>query len=199
MSPEGAASLEPLDLALELIDVVTEGRDVSRYVRRRIDTHREVEAYRDAIALIEAANRDADSPHRALLVGDTDLELLLRVFRRDDALSTIYEADQRGATPDTGPISDQAAALVESVWDSRVASDELLEKAAKGWRVERMAPVDRSILRIAMWELVESSETPTPVIISEAVRLAKVYSTERSGSFVNGVLGQVASVVRPEA
>jgi N utilization substance protein B len=56
-----------------------------------------------------------------------------------------------------------------------------------------MPPIDRNILRIALWELEHRPETPVAVIISEAVRLAKVYSTERSGGFVNGVLAKLAA------
>jgi transcription antitermination protein NusB len=62
---------------------------------------------------------------------------------------------------------------------------------AAGWRVDRMPAVDRTILRLALYELRHTS-TPLAVVIDEAVELAKRYSTERSGSFVNGVLGKLA-------
>jgi N utilization substance protein B len=55
-----------------------------------------------------------------------------------------------------------------------------------------MPPIDRNVLRIALWELRHRSDTPVAVVISEAVRLAKLYSTERSGGFVNGVLARLA-------
>jgi N utilization substance protein B len=55
-----------------------------------------------------------------------------------------------------------------------------------------MPPVDRNVLRIALWELRHRPATPVPVVISEAVRMAKLYSTERSGGFVNGVLSKLA-------
>jgi N utilization substance protein B len=56
-----------------------------------------------------------------------------------------------------------------------------------------MPPVDRHVIRIALWELRNRTRTPVPVVISEAVRMAKAYSTERSGVFVNGVLAKLAS------
>jgi N utilization substance protein B len=59
-----------------------------------------------------------------------------------------------------------------------------------------MPVIDRSILRIGLYELLEEEDVPTAVIVSEAVRLAKTYSTERSGSFVNGVLATLANEVR---
>ncbi|MDG6938571.1 MAG: transcription antitermination protein NusB, partial [Nitrososphaerota archaeon] len=66
-----------------------------------------------------------------------------------------------------------------------------------GWALERMPAVDRSLLRLATFELLGRPDTPTGVVISEAVELAKEYSTEESGRFVNGVLAALAAVTRP--
>ena len=60
-----------------------------------------------------------------------------------------------------------------------------------------MPPIDRTVLRIGLYELQHEPDIPAAVIVSEAVRLAKTYSTERSGSFVNGVLGHLADEERP--
>ncbi len=62
----------------------------------------------------------------------------------------------------------------------------------------RMPPVDRAILRLGLYELRFEKGTPMAVVVSEAVRLAKMYSTERSGAFVNGILSKLAVVERPE-
>ncbi|HYM68327.1 MAG TPA: transcription antitermination factor NusB [bacterium] len=70
------------------------------------------------------------------------------------------------------------------------AIDALIASAAEHWTLERMATVDRNILRMAIFEL-ETSGTPVGVVINEAVELAKRYSTEESGRFVNGLLGKV--------
>lgn len=116
---------------------------------------------------------------------------------RDEALVTLYEADQRRQDPDTAELSRRAAEMVAGVWGERGSLDEAIGDTATGWRVERMPPVDRNVLRIALWELRNRPGTPVPVVISEAVRLAKTYSTARSGGFVNGVLAKLAGERRP--
>ena len=68
--------------------------------------------------------------------------------------------------------------------------DALLEKHSTEWRVERIAAVDRAILRLAIWEL-RGMGTPPAVVINEAVELAKKYSSEDSSAFINGILGAI--------
>lgn len=70
--------------------------------------------------------------------------------------------------------------------------DGMIRKASVNWRLERMARVDRNILRIGARELSQSSDVPRAVIIDEAVELAKKFGTEESSSFVNGVLDRIA-------
>ncbi|MEK7252032.1 MAG: transcription antitermination factor NusB [Actinomycetota bacterium] len=111
---------------------------------------------------------------------------------RDEALRALYEADQRRLEPDVTGLGRRAAEMARGVWAARDSLDEAIGEAATGWRVERMPPIDRNILRLALWELRHRPGTPMPVVISEAVRLAKIYSTERSGGFVNGVLARLA-------
>jgi N utilization substance protein B len=112
---------------------------------------------------------------------------------REAALERLYEADQRRAAPDTAELGRRASELVSGVWGERESLDEAIGSASRGWRVSRMPPVDRNILRMAVWELRHHERTPVPVVISEAVRLAKAYSTERSGRFVNGVLSNLVT------
>ncbi|MEE9582744.1 MAG: transcription antitermination factor NusB [Acidimicrobiia bacterium] len=111
---------------------------------------------------------------------------------REEALRCLYEADQRGSEPFTGDLGRRAAELVAGVWAERETLDAAIGRVSRRWRVERMPPVDRNVIRIALWELRHHTRTPVPVVISEAVRLAKAYSTERSGGFVNGVLAKLA-------
>jgi transcription antitermination protein NusB len=73
--------------------------------------------------------------------------------------------------------------------------DEAVRKASTNWRLERMARVDRNVLRLGAWELLMSSDVPRAVILDEAVELAKRFGSEESGAFVNGVLDRVASDV----
>jgi N utilization substance protein B len=95
----------------------------------------------------------------------------------------------------TEPATDlpaRAQRYVDGVWHHREELDVRIGAAATGWRVERMPPVDRNILRLGLYELTYT-DTPVGVAISEAVELAKTYSTARSGAFVNGVLAQLAT------
>ena len=73
--------------------------------------------------------------------------------------------------------------------------DEIIRKASTNWRLERMARVDRNVLRLGAWELLHSKDVPRAVILDEAVELAKRYGSEESGAFVNGVLDRVATDV----
>ncbi len=69
--------------------------------------------------------------------------------------------------------------------------DRVIENHARGWSLDRMANVDRNILRLALYELLYRPDVPPSVVVDEAVELAKKYSTAESGRFVNGVLGNV--------
>lgn len=115
---------------------------------------------------------------------------------REQALESLYESELGRRPPVTDGLGRRATAMVEGVVEHREALDRLLGEKAVGWSIDRMPPVDRTLLRIAVFELLFVPETPAPVIISEAVGLAKRYSTERSGPFVNGVLGAIAAEVR---
>ena len=74
--------------------------------------------------------------------------------------------------------------------------DRLIDEAAIGWDLDRMAVVDRNVLRLAVAELLHSTDVPTAVILNEAVELASGYSTDDSGRFVNGVLATLAARLR---
>lgn len=117
---------------------------------------------------------------------------------REQALGALYSADMRGAdTVDTTGLSSRAARYATGAWEHKVELDAELSKAATGWRIERMPAVDRNILRLALYEL-RLSTTPVGVVVSEAVNLAKRFSTERSGAFVNGVLGHLVEPDPPD-
>ena len=82
---------------------------------------------------------------------------------------------------------DFANQLFEGAAREATTLDELIVKHAENWKLERMAILDRAILRLAMHEL-RTSDTPPKVVINEAVELAKKFSSEESGAFVNGIL-----------
>jgi N utilization substance protein B len=85
-----------------------------------------------------------------------------------------------------------ADAIVRGLDGSRDKVDAEITKASAHWRLERMTRVDRNILRLGAWELLEQADVPVAVILDEGVELAKSYGTEESGAFVNGVLNRVA-------
>jgi N utilization substance protein B len=111
---------------------------------------------------------------------------------RDQALAALYASDLTGVPPDTARMPGRAARYASGVWENRAELDAEIAAAATGWRVERMPVVDRNIIRLALYEL-RKGETPVGVVVSEAVNLAKRFSTERSGSFVNGVIAKLIS------
>ncbi len=112
---------------------------------------------------------------------------------REDVLLALYEHHQRGAIMTTRP---SVADRVDAIIDRLDEIDGLIEDSARNWRLGRMALVDVAVLRLATYELLADADTPTAVILNEAVELAKRFSTEHSGAFVNGVLSAIAEVVR---
>ncbi|MDQ3957539.1 MAG: transcription antitermination factor NusB [Actinomycetota bacterium] len=87
-----------------------------------------------------------------------------------------------------------AAELVAGVQQHHADIDELLAAHADRWAIERMPVVDRTLLRMALFELLWRDDIPVAVGINEAVELAKSYSTEDSGRFINGLLGRIVEV-----
>lgn len=119
---------------------------------------------------------------------------------RRDALFLLYQSEvtdqtmeelvrgqrlREGYPPDAFTVR-----AVTGVLAGRESIDELITRHATGWPLSRMAPLERTILRLAVWEMTSGS-TPAEVAIDEAVRLAKRYSTDDAGRFVNGVLGGI--------
>ena len=121
---------------------------------------------------------------------------------RERALSLLYEADAKGLPPDAllaelpVPPDPFAADLVAGVGATQAELDELISRFSVDWTIDRMPIIDRTLLRIAVFELLHHPDVPTGAVVSEAVELAKEYSTDESGRFVNGVLGSVAAEVR---
>jgi transcription antitermination protein NusB len=121
---------------------------------------------------------------------------------RERALSLCYELEVRDrdvdamladlpATPD-----EYTTELARGVEEHRDGIDAMLRKYSEHWALERMPVVDRAVLRIGCYELGWQPELPTGVVISEAVELAKQYSTKDSGRFVNGLLSRIAEDLR---
>jgi transcription antitermination protein NusB len=75
--------------------------------------------------------------------------------------------------------------------------DAALERASNNWRLERMSRVDRSVLRLAAYELLYERDIPAPVVIDEAIEIGKDFGTGESGSFINGVLNRLLHDLQP--
>jgi N utilization substance protein B len=95
-----------------------------------------------------------------------------------------------------GPVEqnlrDFSANLVEGVWQRKDELDEMIASYSTNWRVSRMAAVDKNILRMAIFELIHCPDIPVKVTLNEAVEIAKRFGTAESGSFVNGILDNIA-------
>jgi N utilization substance protein B len=121
---------------------------------------------------------------------------------RELALQILFAWDAHGSRDDT--VANQVASdnsedatsrqraidLASGAWEARAVSDQWVERIAPQWPVRRQPGVDRNIIRLAIHELT-TGQTPPKVAIDEAIELAKIYSTENSPAFVNGVLDAV--------
>ncbi len=122
---------------------------------------------------------------------------------RERALYLLYEAHSKGIEPaatlelqvvEPDELTQQ---LVVGVGNALETLDNWIAAKAKGWTLSRMPVLDLNVMRLAVYELLERLDVPTAVVLNEAVELAKRFSTDDSGRFVNGVLAAVATEVRP--
>ena len=117
-------------------------------------------------------------------------------------MGLLYEAESKDVTPAAVlrdlPLDpdEYVTDVVTGVGEHLDRIDDLIGRFAIGWPTERMPAIDRNVLRLACYELLERADVPTGAILSEAVELAKRFSTDDSGRFVNGVLAAIAAEVR---
>ena len=103
-----------------------------------------------------------------------------------------YHAAEGAATSDVAHFAGQ---LVRGVIANRERLDAVLSATSENWKLEQMAKVDRIVLRIAVYEITIDRHVPTKAAINESIELAKTFSGEEAGRFVNGILGRVAASV----
>lgn len=109
----------------------------------------------------------------------------------DDAAEVLaYHAAEEDAVP---AAVDLAGQLVRGVLANRERLDALISSTSEHWRLDQMAKVERIILRIAIYEIALQREVPEKAAINEAIELAKTFSGDEAGRFVNGILGRVAA------
>jgi N utilization substance protein B len=122
-------------------------------------------------------------------------ELVLRVLYQAEIGEFDAQASLRQVVAETRPpqqVADYAALVIKNVGEHAVEIDAAISAVSTHWRIERMAVTDRNILRLAVAEMLFSSDVPPRVAIDEAIELAKKYGDESSGRFVNGILDAVA-------
>ena len=127
---------------------------------------------------------------------------------RKQALDILFESDIRGSValdilisrdvveegPDARPIREYTREIISGVSEHRRKIDELIATYAQGWDMDRLPAVDRSILRIGIYEIIWANQLPDAVAIDEALTLAKELSTDESAGYIHGVLGKIASI-----
>jgi transcription antitermination protein NusB len=130
-----------------------------------------------------------------------------RTRARGVALQALYEIDVAGHTPLIviqerlveadldAELSEFAAQLVAGIWPMVDTLDAFIAENAPEWPLDQVAAIDRNILRMALWEFAVYGKTPLKVAINEAVELAKVYGSDSSSRFINGVLGSLSTRV----
>ncbi len=102
----------------------------------------------------------------------------------DKALENIFESEKF-----IEETKEFAKTLANGAWGAREKTDKIIGELSSEWSLERIADVDKSILRLAIFELKNMKETPRSVVINEAIELAKRFSGEESSKFINGILG----------
>jgi len=106
----------------------------------------------------------------------------------DRIITTFWESVE---TPETPEVIEFANALATGTIDQVEKIDVLLQRHAEHWRLDRMAGVDRNLLRLATYEFLDDAKIPKAVIINEAIEIARRFSTQESPQFINGILDSV--------
>lgn len=128
-----------------------------------------------------------------------------RTKARAVALQVLYELDQSDHPPgdviaqrlEEAPLEDKLCGFVEEiiygVLPLKPVLDDVISKYAPDWPFDQVAIIDRNVLRIALWEMLFSKDTPVKVVINEAIELGKMYGADSSPRFINGVLGSLVT------
>ena len=126
----------------------------------------------------------------------------VRSTARERAVHFLYEAESRSlpvaqiVSGQVLVVDDLVLQLTTGVATRQLEIDEMIVEYSHTWTIQRMPAIDRNVLRLAIYELLDRQDVPVAVIINEAVELAKRFSTEESGRYVNGLLSAIAKKVR---
>ncbi len=128
-----------------------------------------------------------------------------RTKARSVALQALYEIDVTGHPPGRvwqervaesdldNSLAEFSRQIINGIFPLTTILDQFIAEHAPEWPLDQVAIIDRNILRIALWEIVVYGDTPIKVAINEAVELAKIYGSDSSARFVNGVLGSLVN------
>lgn len=133
----------------------------------------------------------------------------LRRKSRELALQCLYQIEQGGNTEGTvedmkvhfdvnAKAAPYAQELVSGIQEHRNDIDALIENNSKNWRLNRMAVIDRNVLRIATYELVYKRDIPGSVVIDEAIEISRRFSTDEAPSFINGILDPICRMTEAQ-
>ena len=115
-------------------------------------------------------------------------------IRKSDALAIIETRLNSSEEAELPPVREYTKILVSGVTENKRKIDELIATYIQGWDIDRLAAVDRNILRIAIYEILFADDIPDAVAIDEALVLAKDLSTEESAGYIHGVLAKITSI-----
>jgi len=131
---------------------------------------------------------------------------------REVALQVLYQLEQNTGMPPEDvqrflarrllgdkPLCEFTEGLIAGIKEHQPRLDELISQVAENWRIDRMAAIDRNILRLGAYEMLLRPEVPAKVAINEALELAKRYSTAQSSRFVNGILDRLLQTQASES
>ena len=129
---------------------------------------------------------------------------------RECALQILYQMDVSGTAEDEAlasywqcfehpeEVAEFAGELVRGVSGHRAEIDQLIQDSSRHWKLDRMARVDRNILRLAVYELLHHPEIPKKVTLNEAIEIGKRFGSEDSSAFINGILDNICLTVAKE-
>ncbi len=116
------------------------------------------------------------------------VQMLFQADLGEAGMEEVIEAFPRDQVPAGGDVFSYATRLARSTWLHLERINALIQEQADHWRLERMAPLDRNILRLAVAEFLLEEDVPKLVVVDEAIELGKTLGNEKSGAFVNGIL-----------
>lgn len=133
--------------------------------------------------------------------------MISRRMARQAALEVLYQIEVSDALPDEvfntrqrvkgQPVADFTYNVVKGVISNKEYIDKLIDQCSENWSIDRISVIDKNIMRIAIFEMINEHDIPFSISINEAVELAKKFGSEDSGKFINGVVAKVATTLRP--